>query len=149
MAAVTVTCGGKRADRKAGSGIKDVAEAGGWVEAEAGWGRGGDGAVDEGKDGVALRDADAPGSAGIVAEGADLAHVDKGGGDPGGAKEVDDAVGDPALGNAVQGHRHAGAGEGDAVAAEADGIEADAGAGFGEGGWGGPSGAPPAAKWEA
>ena len=80
--------------------------------------------------------ADLPGAAVIVAEGADFAHVDEARGDAGGAQQVDDAVGDPALGDAVERQGHAGAGEGDAVAAGADGVEADAGAGLGEGGGG-------------
>jgi hypothetical protein len=113
-----------------------VAETSSGVKAKSGGGRSGDGAVSEGKDDVAMCDTSAPRSTGLVTKGPDFAHIDKSGCDPGGLEEVDNAVGDPALGNAIQGETHAWVGEGNAIGADADGIEADASAGFGKGGRG-------------
>ncbi len=68
-----------------------------------------------------------------LSEGADFAHIDDARGNAGGAHQIDDAVGDPALGDAVERQRHTGAGEGDAGAAGANGVETDAGAGLSKG----------------
>src|SRR5690606_9206613 len=115
---------------RAGARVDDVGEMARWVECETLRCRGGDGAVGQFQNGISALDPDLPRTALGIAERADLAHVDHGGGDARLAQQLDDAVSDPALADAVEGQGHAGTGEGDAVAADADRVEADEGAGF-------------------